>query len=77
MSHAIADPLSGETNVGCGQHGGLGRHEQQPFMMVRGGGFGRATRVDAPSSPVDIAPTVLRHLGLPHDGMDGAPLSRE
>ena len=77
MSHAIADPLSGETNVGCGQHGGLGRYEQHPFLMVGGGGFGRATRDDAPSSPVDIAPTILRHLGLPHDGMDGAPLSRE
>lgn len=76
MSHVIADPLSGDDNVGFGQHGGLGRHEQQPFMMVRGGDFGRATRVDTPSSPIDIAPTILRHLGLPHDDMDGAPLSR-
>ena len=75
MSHTIADPLSGESHIGCGQHGGLGRHEQHPFLLVRGGGFGGGKRVDAPSSPVDIAPTILRHLGLPHDGMDGAPLA--
>ena len=77
MSHAIADPLSGETHVGCGQHGGLGRYEQQPFLFVRGGGFGRGKRIDAPSSPVDIAPTILRHLGLACDGLDGTPLAME
>lgn len=77
MSHAIADPLSDETRVGCGQHGGLGRYEQHPFLFVCGGGFGRGIRVDTPSSPVDIAPTILRHLGLAYDGMDGAPLAME
>jgi arylsulfatase A-like enzyme len=75
-SHAIADPLSGDTHVGCGQHGGLGRYEQQPFLFLRRGGFGRGRRIDAPSSPVDIAPTILRHLGLAGDGMDGTPLAR-
>jgi arylsulfatase A-like enzyme len=44
---------------------------------VRGGGFGRGKRIDAPSSPVDIAPTILRHLGLACDGMDGTPLAVE
>ena len=77
MCPVIADPLSGETSLGCGQHGGLGRYEQRPFLMVRGGGFRPATRVETPSSPVDIAPTILRHLGLPDDGMDGMALSRD
>ncbi len=57
-----------------GQHGGLAANEQRPFLFATGGGFAAGRRT-APSSLVDIAPTVLRHLVLPHDGMDGAPLS--
>ena len=76
-SAAFADPLSDETYVGCGQHGGLGRHEQHPFLFVLGGGFGGGKRIETPSSPVQIAPTILRHLGRPFDGMDGAPLATE
>ena len=74
LSAVIADPLSDETHLGCGQHGGLGPYEQHPFLMVGGGGFGGGKRVDSPTAPIDIAPTILRHLGLDHDGMDGAPL---
>ena len=74
---AHAGPLAGEPRGGCGQPGGRGRYEQQPFLLVRGGGFGRGKRIDAPSSPVDIAPTILRHLGLACDGMDGTPLAME
>ncbi|MBI2585627.1 MAG: alkaline phosphatase family protein [Rhodospirillales bacterium] len=74
MSVAFDNPLATETVVGCGQHGGLGPYEQNPFLIVRGGGF-KAGRVDAPSSAVDIAPTILAHLGLPFTGMDGKPLA--
>lgn len=74
LSAVIADPLSDETHLGCGQHGGLGPYEQHPFLIVGGGGFGGGKRVDSPSAPIDIAPTILRHLGLDHDGIDGAPL---
>ncbi len=77
LSHAIADPLSDETHMGCGQHGGLGPYEQHPFLVIRGGGFAAGTRCESPSSAVHIAPTILRHLGLPFDGMDGAPLPRD
>ncbi len=77
LSHAIADPLSRETHVGCGQHGGLGRYEQHPFLFLRGGGFAAGRRVETPTSPIDIAPTILRHLGLAFAGMDGAPLPVE
>jgi arylsulfatase A-like enzyme len=75
VSYAIADPLSNDTNLGCGQHGGLGNYEQKPFLFLRGGGFGAGKTVRAPSSPVDIAPTVLRHLGLACDDMDGTALA--
>ena len=75
VSYAIADPLSNDTNLGCGQHGGFGNYEQKPFLFLRGGGFTAGKTVRAPSSPVDIAPTVLRHLGLACDGMDGTALA--
>jgi Type I phosphodiesterase / nucleotide pyrophosphatase len=63
-------------HLGFGQHGGLGAYEQSPFLLIDGPGFTPgAARIDA-SSVVDIAPTVLRHLDLPCDGMDGRPLQR-
>lgn len=62
-----------DDHFGHGMHGGLGRYEQMPFLLVQGEGFG-ATTVGAPTSILDIAPTILRHLGLPADGMDGVPL---
>jgi len=74
ISVAFDNPLATETVVGCGQHGGLGPYEQNPFLIVRGGDFKKG-RVDAPSSAVDIAPTILAHLGLPFTGMDGKPLA--
>lgn len=73
-SLAFDNPLATETVVGAGQHGGLGPFEQNPFLIVRGGGFA-AGRADVSSSAVDIAPTILRHLGLPFAGMDGKPLA--
>jgi hypothetical protein len=61
-------------HLGFGQHGGLGRYEQSPFLMLDGAGFeAGATRVE-PTSVVDIAPTVLRHLGIAAAGMDGRAL---
>jgi len=60
---------------GYGQHGGLGPYEQAPFLMIQGGGFLPGSTHTGPASLVDFAPTMLRHLGLPYDDMDGAPLS--
>lgn len=65
--------LGGESRPGNGQHGGLGRHEQRPFLALRGGGFEPGHRVE-PASLIDLAPTFLRHLGLPADGVDGMAL---
>jgi hypothetical protein len=72
---AAARPVAGKPDrLGCGQHGGLGRYEQMPFLMIEGSGFAPgATRTD-PTSMIDLAPTILAHLGLPADGCDGQPL---
>jgi hypothetical protein len=73
-SDIVLDPESTLDYTGCGQHGGLGPNEQRPFLFVRGGGFGAGRRDDPGVSPIDIAPTVLRHLGLARAGVDGHPL---
>lgn len=68
-------PGSGEAHpVGAGQHGGLGRFEQSPFLMIAGDGFAAGAVRATPSRIVDLAPTILTHLGLPADGMDGTAL---
>jgi arylsulfatase A-like enzyme len=69
----IVEDIDGKDYTGFGQHGGFGPNEQRPFLFVRGGGFGAGTRGETVSH-VDIAPTVLHHLGRPCDGMDGRPL---
>jgi hypothetical protein len=72
----VSDPNDPEGRIGFGQHGGLGANEQRPFLTICGGGFVPGERV-APSSLCDIAPTVLRHLRMDHDDMDGRALPLE
>jgi len=70
----VADPSDTESKIGFGQHGGLGANEQRPFLVAEGGGF--AARFETrPTSLIDIAPTVLRHLRMDHDDMDGRALA--
>jgi len=70
-----AKPAAGKSDrLGCGQHGGLGRFEQSPFMLVAGPGFQAGAVNNFPASVVDVAPTILRHLGLPWSRLDGRPL---
>jgi hypothetical protein len=70
-----AAPAAGKlAHLGCGQHGGLARYEQSPFLLIAGEGFTSGGRHDEPTSPVDLAPTILTHLGLAAGGMDGRPL---
>jgi len=64
----------GKEVLGVGQHGGLGRYEQAPFLIATGSAFAAHTECHAASSIVDIAPTVLAHLGRDTGGMDGGPL---
>ncbi len=75
-SHIIRDSLEPKDCTGFGQHGGLGSNEQRPFLFVSGGGFLPGVYREL-TSLVDIAPTVLRHLGLDTAGMDGRPLRRQ
>jgi arylsulfatase A-like enzyme len=74
-SPVVRDTLEPKDATGFGQHGGLGKYEQSPFLFVAGGSFAPGTR-HARSSLIDIAPTVLRHLGLPSTETDGQPLPR-
>ena len=74
-SHVVRDALEPKDATGFGQHGGLGKNEQSPFLFVAGGSFAPGPR-HARSSLIDIAPTVLRHLGLPATDMDGQVLPR-
>jgi arylsulfatase A-like enzyme len=68
-------PVLGKaTHLACGQHGGLGRYEQMPFLMIDGAGFAAGSIATVPTSPIDIAPTVLAHLQLPAEGLDGLGL---
>ena len=72
-----AKPAAGKSDrFGCGQHGGLARYEQAPFLLVQGAGFtAGATRSDE-TAAIDIAPTVLTHLGVAFAGLDGRALQR-
>lgn len=74
-SSIVLNPDDSESKIGFGQHGGLGRNEQNPFLMIEGGGFMPGAR-RYPTSLVDIAPTVLRHLHIDHDDMDGRALEQ-
>jgi len=72
-SASVRSPFSDASQPGCGQHGGLGTQEQHPFLYVKGAGFPPGKR-SQPVSLIDIAPTVLRHLGVTADGMQGQAL---
>ena len=63
-SHVVRDLLEPKVATGFGQHGGLGCNEQRPFLFMSGGGFEPGAHHHR-TSLIDIAPTVLRHLGLP------------
>jgi arylsulfatase A-like enzyme len=59
--------------LGCGQHGGLGQFEQSPLLLIDGAGFAAGTRHE-PVHVIDLAPTIMRHLGISAAGMDGSAL---
>jgi hypothetical protein len=76
-SDLAIDPEDKKDSKGFGNHGGLGLNErQQPFLMIRGVGFLPSAVRSDPTSPVDLAPTALCHLGREVKGMDGRALQR-
>jgi arylsulfatase A-like enzyme len=62
--------------LGCGQHGGFGQFEQSPLLLIDGPGFAGGDARTEPVHVVDLAPTIMRHLGIPAPGMDGSTLQR-
>jgi arylsulfatase A-like enzyme len=72
-SAIVRDTEGAKDVTGFGQHGGLGANEQSPFLFVSGAGFAAGLHRSR-TSLIDIAPTVLRHLGLAHGDLDGRPL---
>ena len=72
-----AKPRWGKSDrLGCGQHGGFGQFEQSPVLLIDGPGFAAGTAREAPVHVTDLAPSIMRHLGIPAPGMDGRPLQR-
>lgn len=68
----VGKPRWGEgVPIGCGQHGGLAAHEQAPFLMIEGEGFAAGSACQSESQIVDLAPTILHHLGVEAVELDG------
>ncbi|MBI2888039.1 MAG: alkaline phosphatase family protein [Chloroflexi bacterium] len=55
----------GHISVGAGNHGGISPFEMRNTLLAAGPHFRAAVDSQAPCGVVDIAPTVLRCLGLP------------
>jgi type I phosphodiesterase/nucleotide pyrophosphatase len=58
----------------CGVHGGRGPFETRPTLIAVGDDFAGGGIVRSRTSILDIAPTVLSHLDIAADQMDGAAL---
>ena len=50
---------------GLGQHGSMSRYEMNNVLLARGPSFLGGARIASPTGNADVAPTVLRLLGLP------------
>ncbi len=69
----LVEDGEGPPDIGCGHHGGLGPSETRPFLALMHPAFGSG-QAGRRTSLVDIAPTILRYLGQPLDGLDGQPI---
>jgi arylsulfatase A-like enzyme len=75
LGHVAADQFMRSDAPGRGQHGGLGPYESNPFLLASGPAFHAGVH-ERPTSTVDIAPTILEHLGIAAPDLDGTPLPR-
>ena len=67
--------ISGKGTPGKGQHGSMSRHEMRCVLIARGPSFKDGVELQVPSGHVDLAPTLMRILGLPGgDAMEGRVL---
>ncbi|MDA0770744.1 MAG: hypothetical protein BZY79_06515 [SAR202 cluster bacterium Casp-Chloro-G4] len=70
--HAFSTSLG----PGQGQHGSMSRHETHNVLFARGPSFKQELTIDNPTGNIDLAPTILRILGLSGgEGMDGRVLA--
>lgn len=68
--------ISDSRKPGDGMHGTLSRFDMHNTLIAQGPGFRSGVRLDTPSSNADLAPTILRLLGVePPESMDGRVLS--
>ena len=58
---------------GTGQHGGLGVHEQSPFLLIEHPNVAPCI-LEGATDLTNIAPTILDFLGLDRTSMDGVSL---
>lgn len=72
VSLAVAGS-GGDSLTGTGQHGGLGPHEQSPFLFIEHPDIAPGLCRNA-TDLTNIAPTILDFLGLPRPSMDGTSL---
>lgn len=68
------DEEVGENRRDCGMHGGRGRYETNPVLLMVGEGFEAGRSVAEETSITDIAPSILRHLGVAETEIDGRAL---
>ena len=73
IAHVAGCRFSSNDAPGRGQHGGLGRYETNPVLIIDDGS-GETRRIEAQTRAVDVAPTILDFLGVAHDGADGRPV---
>ena len=73
VSHVAGCRFSSNDAPGRGQHGGLGRYETNPVLVIDDGS-GDARRIETRTSAVDVAPTILDFLGVAWEGADGRPI---
>ena len=60
---------------GLGMHGSMSRHELRNILFAGGPSLKRGVAIDVPSGAIDLAPTILRILGIASgEPMDGRPL---
>ena len=55
-------------------HGSMSAHEMRCVLLARGPSFRDGLETETPSGNVDLAPTVLRALGIAPPAMDGRVL---
>ncbi|MCH7734910.1 MAG: alkaline phosphatase family protein [Chloroflexi bacterium] len=72
---SVLTPSFGDMPPPQGDHGCMSRTEMRNTLIARGPAFSSGVRSDVPSGNIDVAPTVLRLLGIDGaGGMDGRVL---